>query len=143
MNPAAQAQFPKLRDEQSKHPILTGLVALICNDNDKFFVREVAIGNQVFEQSVHFIAESDLIRSYIVDITERKLTEAALQDSERRFRAIFNQTFQFSGLLKPDGTLLEANQTALDFGGLQLEDVIDRPVWLARWWTTSTDTQKD
>lgn len=142
LNPAAQAQFPNLRDEQSTHPILAGLVALICNDSEKFFVREVKIGTQVFEQSVHFIAESDLIRSYIVDITERKLTEAALQDSERRFRAIFNQTFQFSGLLKPDGTLLEANQTALDFGGLQLEDVIDRPVWLARWWTTSTDTQR-
>lgn len=142
MNPAAQVQFPRLRGEQSEHPILAGLVTLICNDNEKFFVREVEIGDQVFEQSVHFIAESDLIRSYIVDITERKLTEAALQDSERRFRAIFNQTFQFSGLLKPDGTLLEANQTALDFGGLQLVDVINRPVWQARWWTTSTETQR-
>ncbi|WP_299491295.1 ATP-binding protein [Acaryochloris sp. IP29b_bin.137] len=142
MNPAAQDRFPSLRDQQSQHPILAGLVTLICNDNEKFLVREVTIGDQVLEQSVHFIAESDLIRSYIVDITERKLTEAALQDSERRFRAIFNQTFQFSGLLKPDGMLLEANQTALDFGGLQLEDVIDRPVWLARWWTTSTETQK-
>lgn len=142
MNPAAQGQFPSLRDKQSQHPILAGLVALICNDNEKFLVREVEIGNQVFEQSVHLIAESDLIRSYVVDITERKQTEAALQDSERRFRAIFNQTFQFSGLLKPDGVLLEANQTALDFGGLQLEDVIDRPVWLARWWTTSPETQK-
>lgn len=142
MNPAAQAQFPRLRDVQSEHPMLAGLATLICNDSAKFFVREVEIGDQVFEQSVHFIAESDLIRSYIVDITERKLTEAALQDSERRFRAIFNQTFQFSGLLKPDGMLLEANQTALDFGGLQLEDVINRPVWLARWWTTSTETQR-
>lgn len=142
MNPAAQAQFPRLRDEQSEHSMLVGLVDLITKDSEKFFVREVEIENQVFEQSVHFIAESDLIRSYVVDITERKRTEAALQDSERRFRAIFNQTFQFSGLLKPDGTLLEANQTALDFGGLQLEDIMNRPVWEARWWSTSTETQR-
>lgn len=141
LNPAAVAQFPQLRDLQSKHPILEGLVTLIAKDHEKFFVREVEIGTQIFEQSVHFIAESDLIRSYIVDITERKLTEAALNDSERRFRAIFNQTFQFSGLLKPNGILLEANQTALEFGGLHLEDVINCPLWETRWWTNSTETQ--
>ncbi|MEI2580761.1 hypothetical protein [Scytonema sp. PRP1] len=43
--------------------------------------------------------------------------EAALRESELRFRAIFNQTFQFMGLMKPDGTLVEANQTAFEFGG--------------------------
>ncbi len=142
MNPAALAQFPRLQEIQAEHPILAGLVTLICNDSNKFFLREVEIEDRVFEQSVHFIAESDLIRIYVVDITERKATEDALQDSERRFRAIFNQTFQFSGLLKPDGFLLEANQTALDFGGLRLEDVIHRPVWQARWWMTSIETQQ-
>ncbi|WP_299403702.1 ATP-binding protein [Acaryochloris sp. IP29b_bin.148] len=142
MNPAAMAQFPRLQEVQAEHPILAGLVALTDHHSNKFFVREVEINDQVFEQSGHFIAESDLIRIYLVDITERKQTEAALLDSERRFRAIFNQTFQFSGLLKPDGILLEANQTALDFGGLRIEDVVDQPVWQARWWTTSIATQQ-
>lgn len=141
LNPAAAAQFPQLREQQSAHPVLAGLVTLINHENGKNFVREVEIGSQVFEQSVHYIAESDLIRSYIVDITERKLTESALKDSERRFRAIFNQTFQFSGLLSPDGILLEANQTALDFGGLLLEGVINTPLWETRWWANSIDTQ--
>lgn len=63
------------------------------------------------------------------------------QESEERFRAIFNTTFQFVGLLTPDGILLEANQTALNFGGLQLADVINRPFWEARWWTISPETQ--
>jgi PAS domain S-box-containing protein len=76
-----------------------------------------------------------------VDITERKRVEAALRESERRFRAIFDQTFQFVGLLKPDGTLLEANQTALDFGGFSLCDIVGRPFWEARWWTLSQETQ--
>ncbi|HAA27041.1 MAG TPA: hybrid sensor histidine kinase/response regulator, partial [Cyanobacteria bacterium UBA8553] len=62
-------------------------------------------------------------------------------ESERRFRAIFDQTFQFIGLLKPDGTLLEANQTALDFGGISHADIIGRPFWEARWWTISPETQ--
>jgi CHASE3 domain sensor protein len=55
------------------------------------------------------------------EAVERKRTAEALQESERRFRAIFNNAFQFSGLLAPDGTLLEANQTSLDFGGLTRE----------------------
>jgi PAS domain S-box-containing protein len=67
--------------------------------------------------------------------------EAALRESERRFRAIFNQSFEFIGLMEPDGTLIEANQTALDFGGLTSEEVIGRPFWEARWWTISSETQ--
>ncbi|MEW6493233.1 MAG: PAS domain S-box protein [Cyanobacteriota bacterium] len=74
-------------------------------------------------------------------IIERQRVEEALRESERRFRAIFNQTFQFMGLMQPDGILLEANQTALDFGGLQRLDVIGRPFWEARWWTFSEETQ--
>lgn len=76
------------------------------------------------------------------DITEYKRAEQALRESEERFRAIFNQTFQFVGLLKPDGTLLEANQTALDFGGFTRSQVINRPFWEARWWTISAKTQE-
>ncbi|WP_088892046.1 hybrid sensor histidine kinase/response regulator [Leptolyngbya ohadii] len=75
------------------------------------------------------------------EIAERRQTEAALQDSESRFRAIFDQTFQFVGLLKPDGTLLEANQTAMDFGGISREQVIDRPFWEAFWWCHSAAAQ--
>lgn len=75
-------------------------------------------------------------------ILERQRAEKALQESEWRFRAIFNQTFQFIGLMQPDGLLLEANQTALDFGGLNREEVIDHWFWEARWWTLSQATQE-
>jgi PAS domain S-box-containing protein len=61
-------------------------------------------------------------------------TEAALQESESRFKAIFNATYQFTGLLTPEGIVLEANQTSLDFAGISLDDVINRPFWEARWW---------
>ena len=56
---------------------------------------------------------------------EQRTTE--LQESERRFRAIFDNTFQFTGLLNTAGVLLEINQSALKFSGLQREQVINRP----------------
>src|SRR6202000_2332265 len=57
-----------------------------------------------------------------LDISPRKKAELALVESEKRFHAIFDQTFQFIGLLSPKGTLLEANQTALTFGGLTRDE---------------------
>ncbi|MDX2099987.1 MAG: response regulator [Leptolyngbyaceae cyanobacterium bins.59] len=81
-------------------------------------------------------------RDLQAEIMRRQITQRSLEDSERRFRAIFNNTFQFTGLLTPDGVLLEANQTALDFVGVSLEEVQLRPFWEAPWWAFSTATQE-
>lgn len=67
------------------------------------------------------------------DVTERKRAEDALRASEQRFRAIFDQTLQLSGLLSPDGTLLEANRTALEVGGVDPAEAIGRPFWETPW----------
>ncbi|MBD1922960.1 PAS domain S-box protein [Microcoleus sp. FACHB-831] len=75
------------------------------------------------------------------DISDCIEAEKALRDSERRFRAIFNQTFQFIGLLNPDGTVLEVNQPALEAGGLKHSDVVGRRVWDAGWKFTPEDRQ--
>ena len=68
------------------------------------------------------------------EIAERRRVEAALAESERCFRAIFDQAFQFVGLLTPDGTVLEANQTALAFIARAPADVRGRPFWETPWW---------
>jgi len=46
------------------------------------------------------------------ELTESKSALEVLAESERRFRAIFDQTFQFIGLMAVDGTMIEANKTA-------------------------------
>ena len=75
------------------------------------------------------------------DITERKRVEAALESSKTRFRAIFDQTFQFIGLMKTDGTVIEANRSALQFAGIGEEDVLGKLFWDTPWWTHSPDLQ--
>jgi PAS domain S-box-containing protein len=60
------------------------------------------------------------------ETTARRSALEALEQSERKFRAIFNQTFQLIGLLKPDGTVLEINQSTLDFLGLDYAETIGK-----------------
>lgn len=62
--------------------------------------------------------------------------------AEGRFRAIFDQALQFIGLLSPEGVLLEANQTALDFVGATRADVLGRPFWETKWWDGMGEAQE-
>lgn len=89
--------------------------------------------------------ENGAFTSFLIiqrDITERLQAASRLEESERRFRAIFNSTFQFIGLLDPEGNLLEANQTALDFAGCTNADVVGKPFWETPWWIQSPQAQK-
>jgi two-component system NtrC family sensor kinase len=54
-----------------------------------------------------------------LDITDQKATEQALRQSEAKFEAVFNQTFQYIGILNLDGSIRNINQTALDFAGAE------------------------
>lgn len=75
-------------------------------------------------------------------VNERRSAELSLRDAERRFRAVFNQTFQFSGLLSPDGVVLEANQSAVDFAGGDLQAVKAKKFWDTSWWSYSEAVQE-
>jgi PAS domain S-box-containing protein len=54
-----------------------------------------------------------------------------------RFETLFNNTTQFAGLLQPDGTVVEVNKSALDFGGFDRNDVIGRQFQDVSWWRHS------
>ena len=71
------------------------------------------------------------------DITQRASIERALRQSERRFRSLFNSTYQFMGLLSVDGMLWEMNDPALLIGGVTREDVIGKYLWDTRWFSIS------
>lgn len=76
-----------------------------------------------------------------VDMTLLKMKEETLRENEQKCRAIFDQTYQFIGLLTPDGTLVEANRTAMQFSGVEPKDVLGKPFWETPWWTHSKAVQ--
>lgn len=73
------------------------------------------------------------LRGTAQDSTERGMVERALRLSEARFRAVFNSTVQFIGVMWPDGTIVDVNETALKFGGIKSVDVIGLPGWETYW----------
>lgn len=76
------------------------------------------------------------------DVTQRRAAERALEESERRFRAIFDRSFGYLGLLDPDGVVLEANQSALEGAGIARDEVVGRPFWETRWWSVADEERE-
>jgi PAS domain S-box-containing protein len=94
-------------------------------------------------KSVGFIsiAGGRFLLENIIDNSEYKRTEAVARDNERKIRAVFDQTFQFIGIMTPDGILTEANRSALKFSGVDERDVIGKPFWDTTWWSHSAELQ--
>ncbi len=108
---------------------------------------DLAITNRELEEE---IAERQMVQEQLQEqalIMEEKVEELqraqdALLKSEKKFRVIFEQTFQLMGLLSPDGILLEANQTSLGFCGVTASEVIGKLFWETPWWTHSEEQRQ-
>jgi PAS domain S-box-containing protein len=71
--------------------------------------------------------------------TIRDVTKS--RERERRFEAVFDNTYTFVGLLDPNGTVLEANETALSFGGLDRDEVVGQHLWETYWFQLSAEAR--
>jgi PAS domain S-box len=54
---------------------------------------------------------------------------ASLRAASRRYESVFENTFQFTGLLRPDGTLIEVNEMALSFATEREDEIIGTKIW--------------
>ena len=82
------------------------------------------------------------IRELEKEKAEWLAAEETLREKEWRYHAIFDHTYQFIGLMAPDGTLLEANKTALAFSGINESDVFGKFFWETPWWAHSKELQE-
>jgi PAS domain S-box-containing protein len=75
------------------------------------------------------------------EITERKDAERALQKSETLLRGIFDQTFQFIGILKLDGTVVKINKTAMGIVKTNGAELVGKPFRETPWWNKGKEEQ--
>jgi diguanylate cyclase (GGDEF)-like protein/PAS domain S-box-containing protein len=64
-----------------------------------------------------------LLESFI-DITERKRSEQALQEKEKKYRSLFEGSRDAIYMTAPDGQLMDANQAFLDLFGYSREEIV-------------------
>jgi len=134
-------------DPKDRKAALKGIEELIKKKANREIETAIAtksgqMKNVLISSSLIDYAGRNLFLSVYRDITKLRMIEVRLMDNEWKMRAIFDETYQFIGLMTADGTLIEANRTALEFSGVQASSVLGKPFWETPWWRHSAQLQE-
>ena len=118
LNSAAIARFKNIYQQGENHPLIKGLADKCRKNNGNLFVREIQISDRFFQQTVHYLPEKKTIRSYILDITEKKQLEIELKQQEQLYQNFLQQTTE--GIILVDSstrTIIEVNHICCNLLG--------------------------
>jgi PAS domain S-box-containing protein len=108
-----------------------------------------AIWNVPFagEETDNVFVRISMMQQFTVIMALTFLFVAALQtdrerDSERFLRRVLDNILAFVVVLKPDGTLVEANLGTLAMAGLDLSQVVNKPFDECFWWEGDSKRQR-
>jgi PAS domain S-box-containing protein len=124
-NAAAERLLPEMRATGTDHPWLAGWgdVVRIFREGAASHERTVAVGESSYHQMMYFVPETQCIRIYGIDATERARAEAALRDSERRLRALADSMPQLAWTARPDGYITWYNRRWYEYTGTTPEQM--------------------
>lgn len=95
------------------------------NDGDEVWVEVTCKQTQ--------IDNKQRVLAVVETITDRKQRERDLKRIERRYQAIVSDPNVLIGLLDPDGTVREINDTAMEYVDTTRARVTDTPFWETPW----------
>jgi PAS domain S-box-containing protein len=124
-----------------RHPAALGQSgAEVWGDRWPALERELAVvssrGAAVYSDAAFTYSLSPLIDedgsclavyNLVSDVPER------VRASEARLRAIYDGTYEYIGLIAPDGTVLDCNGASLEFAGNTRDEVVGLPLWGTPW----------
>ncbi len=148
MNPQTERLIGMRREEvlgKTHWEIFPSTVGTIVEDEYRRAVREqVPVQFEYFHEAWQrwfaikgYPTRDGGLSIYYHDVTERKQAEFGLRESRERLRAIYDGTYEYIGLLAPDGTLLEANRASLEFAENRREDVLGQKFWDTPWFAST------
>jgi two-component system, cell cycle sensor histidine kinase and response regulator CckA len=116
-----RSEFRRVMDE--KNEIIGMETFWLKRDGSKISVRERAKTVRDASGNVLFY------EGFVEDITERKIAEEALRESEQKFRNIVEQSSDGVTLTNEEGNILEWNHALESITGLLYTQVIGKPLW--------------
>ncbi|NBC81749.1 MAG: PAS domain S-box protein [Bacteroidetes bacterium] len=100
----------------------------------------VLVREHIFKRNANNIPLKSI--AVVTNITSRKIAEQTIQENERKFRAVFDQTFSFMGILDVDGILLDANISSLEILHKEKSEILGRYIWDTSLWQHSPQEQQ-
>ncbi len=99
------------------------------------FSYQLTVGDREVSREVRLgPAGEDEVLVLVRDLTALHRSEEAREESEQRFRAIFDAQFEVIVLLDPDGSIVDVNRAAWGLLGVRAEQVRGRALWdVASW----------
>ncbi|MFA6560704.1 MAG: PAS domain S-box protein [Verrucomicrobiia bacterium] len=99
------------------------IVKVLGQGSSETIHREVVIKDRVFEESICSTPGSDVVRIYTRDLTERKRAEAALRESEVRYRHLHESMTDAFVRVSMDGRIQETNLAYQEMMGYTDEEL--------------------
>jgi len=127
--------FKRLPLTKDSRYLLAGFLILLTAYHFSLFMewRHAGTGNR-FDRIENFIGTLTPIAWFLmIYCLVKEVTTRELHESEQKLRAFLDHHFEFSGIVDPEGRLVLANKTALDFIEARLEDVVGTLLWETPW----------
>jgi diguanylate cyclase (GGDEF)-like protein len=121
-----------LKYGEESNPLIIDLPAL-CNGNNISYSREIKVQNNYYQQNSYYLADHQLIRSYISDITREKILENKVKEQTKQYNSIFKNSFygiiivnaQTRKIIEANNIACKSlNATELDLVNNQIEDFV-------------------
>jgi PAS domain S-box-containing protein len=120
LNPATRTLFPDLSQLERNHPWLAdwqSFVLPLREDGLRTLSREVMIGERCFQQTVNYIRETERIRIYGMEITQRKRAEEQQALDRANLQSIFDAVNVGMLLIDEHGSVRRVNDTVTRWFG--------------------------
>jgi PAS domain S-box-containing protein len=127
VNPALRRLLPEIETAGLRHPWFSGWRAILGSfkkGEKTQAAHEVEVHGSHYRQLFHFFPKHGMVRILALDVTERRIAEAALRESEERYRAVIETTDTGYVVLDEKGRVLDANRNYVGLTGHSTLDEI-------------------
>ncbi|WP_047864806.1 sensor domain-containing diguanylate cyclase [Rubrobacter aplysinae] len=130
-NPAALALFPDLRQREEAHGLISAarrIASGLRESGPLSGTGEADLEGTAYELEVYLVPGTGGIRVYASDITGRREAWSLLEESERRFRQLFDSTVEAIFLHDAEGRIVDCNEEACASLGYSREELLSLSV---------------